>query len=64
MSDDIVGRMMAFENGELTNDEALQLFSELVKTGMAWELQGAYERTAYDLIGRGILAEDGEILGY
>ena len=64
MSEDIVGRMTAFENGDLTNDEALELFSELVKTGIAWELQGAYGRTAGDLIARGILTEDGEILGY
>jgi hypothetical protein len=64
MSEDIVGRMMAFEDGDLTNDEALELFSELVKNGMAWELQGAYGRTAGDLIARGVLAEDGEILGY
>lgn len=58
---DIVGRMMAFENGELDDDKALELFSELVKTGMAWQLQGAYGRTAGDLIARGILTEDGDI---
>jgi hypothetical protein len=59
---DIVGRMIAFENGELSNGEALELFGELVKTGMAWELQGAYGRTAGDLIGRGFLTEEGDIV--
>jgi hypothetical protein len=58
---DLVGRMMAFEEGELSNDEALKLFSELVKTGVAWELQGAYGRVAGDLIARGVLTEDGDI---
>lgn len=62
MSDDIVGRMTAFENGALSNDEALELFSELVKSGMAWQLQGAYGRTAGDLIGRGFLTEEGDIV--
>jgi hypothetical protein len=61
---DLVGRMMAFEEGELSNDEALELFSELVKTGVAWELQGAYGRVAGDLIARGVLTEGGEILGH
>ena len=62
MSEDIVGRMMQFENGELSNDEALELFSELVKTGMAWQLQGSYGRTAGDLIARGVLTEEGDVV--
>jgi hypothetical protein len=59
---DIVGRMTAFENGELSDDQALELFGELVKSGMAWQLQGAYGRTAGDLIARGLLTEDGEVV--
>jgi hypothetical protein len=55
---DLVGRMMAFESGELTDDKALDLFSELVKSGMAWQLEGAYGRVAGDLIARGIKEGD------
>jgi hypothetical protein len=62
MSGDIVGRMVAFENGELSNDEALDLFGELIKTGMAWQLQGSYGRTAGDLIERGIITPEGEVV--
>jgi hypothetical protein len=59
---DIVGRMTAFENGELDDDQALELFGELIKSGMAWQLQGAYGRTAGDLIARGIITPEGEVV--
>lgn len=60
--DDLVGRMMAFEAGELDNDESLKLFGELVKSGMAWQLQGAYGRVAGELISRGVLTAEGDIV--
>jgi len=59
--DDMVGRMVAFESGQLTNPEALELFSELIKSGMVWALQGAYGRTAGDLIERGVITADGDL---
>lgn len=45
-----IDRLMAFENDELGHDEVISLFQELVDTGMAWELQGFYGRTAKHLI--------------
>lgn len=45
-----IDRLMAFENDELEHDEVISLFQELVDTGMAWELQGFYGRTAKHLI--------------
>ncbi len=59
---DSVGYIMAFEDGELNDVKALELFSHLIKTGQAWTLQGHYGRTAKQLIDGGYISKDGEIL--
>ena len=58
----LVGGIIAFENGELNDEKALELFSLLIKTGQAWTLQGHYGRTAKRLINGGYISETGEIL--
>jgi hypothetical protein len=57
----LVNYTVAYEVGELDADKVLELFAYLVKTGLAWELQGHYGRTAAALIEQGIITEDGEI---
>lgn len=47
--------MMAFESGELDEDGIVALFQHLVNTGMAWQLQGFYGRTAMSLIDAGLV---------
>ena len=37
---DTVGLIMAFESGELSEEETLQLFQHLLNTGRVWQLQG------------------------
>ncbi len=59
---DLVGHIIEFENGELNDEDALKLFSHLIKTGLAWTLQGCYGRAATALIDNGHISEDGEIL--
>ena len=49
-STDIVGKIMAFEHGELTNEEVYTLFQFLLDSGMIHSLQGSYQRMAEDLI--------------
>ena len=51
-----------YENGELDEIQSLILFSELVKSGLAWQLQGSYSRTAQALIEGGFLEFDGTII--
>ena len=51
-----------YENGELDEIQSLILFSELVKSGLAWQLQGHYGRTAKALIEGGFLEFDGTII--
>ncbi len=59
---DTVGYIMDFENGDMGDKRALELFSHLIKTGQAWTLQGSYGRAAKQLIDNGHISEDGEIL--
>lgn len=48
-------KIIAYEAGELGEDETLELFAELVRTGLAWRLQGHYGRTAASLIDAGLI---------
>jgi hypothetical protein len=52
---DEVGAIIAFEQGELGEQESLELFQHLVDNGHAWQLQGSYGRTANDLIEAGLI---------
>jgi len=49
-STDIVGKIAAFEQGELTNEEVYGLFQFLLDSGMIHSLQGSYQRMAEDLL--------------
>ena len=40
----------------------VELFSELIKSGLAWSLQGCYGRTAMALISAKVISKKGEIL--
>ncbi len=59
---DVVGAIIEYESGDLSDEGKLKLFSELVKNGTAWSLQGHYGRTASALINAGYLSDTGEIL--
>jgi hypothetical protein len=48
-------KLIAYEEGTLTDDEFLSLFQELVDSGLAWQLQGHYGRTANYLIQEGFI---------
>ena len=54
-STDIVGQIMAFEQGELDNDEVYSLFQFLLDSGMIYSLQGSYQRMAEDLLLAGVI---------
>ena len=46
--------IIAYENGEVTGIEELAAgFQELIDSGLAWQLQGSYGRTAQHLIENG-----------
>ena len=49
-----VAKIIAFENGELSEQEVIDLFQELIDTGIVWSLQGSYGRVAAKLIDAGL----------
>lgn len=54
MTQDIpIDKIIAYEQGELSYEDTIDLFQDLVYTGLAWELQGSYGRTAQALIDAG-----------
>lgn len=57
----MVDKIIAYESGEMTPAEMVYFFADLVRSGMAWSLQGHYGRTASQLIEVGILFKDGDI---
>lgn len=59
---DLVDQIMEYEMGMLSDPETLEMFSEMVRSGTAWSLQGHYGRTATSLIEDGWLNRDGDIL--
>lgn len=56
---DTLGRIMDYESGQLDEDDAIQLFQDLIDSGLAWKLQGNYGRTAQRLIEAGLCRADG-----
>jgi hypothetical protein len=57
-----VDLIMAYECDEISEENALKLFSALIKSGECWTLQGHYGRTANALIENEIINSKGEIL--
>ncbi len=54
-STDIVGKIMAFEQGNLDNEEVYSLFQFLLDSGMIHSLQGSYQRMAEELLLAGMI---------
>jgi hypothetical protein len=48
-----VDKIIAYEGREMSDEDMVEFFQELVDTGMAWTLQGHYGRTAMALIEAG-----------
>jgi hypothetical protein len=59
---DLVQALMDFEEGNLTPEDSIYLFSQLIKTGTVHKLQGRYGRIAAHLVEQGFLDPEGNIL--
>jgi hypothetical protein len=51
----LVDRLIAYEEGQLNEDEEIALFQHLIDTGTCWQLQGHYHRVAATLIEAGLI---------
>lgn len=49
-----IDTLLAFENGELDQDAAVNFIQDGIDTGWVWKLQGFYGRTATALINAGL----------
>lgn len=56
---DLVDKIIAWEGGEMDNEQTVAFFQELIDNGMAWTLQGCYGRTATNLIAAGLCTGKG-----
>jgi len=61
---ELMDRIIAYEEGNIDEVGILLLFAELIKSGMAWSLQGHYGRTAKALIDAEYISEDGQTIFY
>lgn len=61
---DMVGMIIEYENGDLSDGDTLEFFAALVASGLAWSLQGHYGRMAVSLIDGGLITPDGEVTEY
>ena len=51
---DVASFCIEFETGLLNETQIIEGFQQLIDSGYAWELQGAYGRTAVALIAAGL----------
>lgn len=51
-----VDKIMAYEGGEMSERDMVGFFQELINSGLCWQLQGHYGRTATALIEAGLCA--------
>ena len=48
-------QIIAFENGELDDDQIVTLFQELCDSGLIYDLQGSYQQIAQQLVNEGLI---------
>jgi hypothetical protein len=57
---DLTSKLVAYEEGHLSDEDTIKLFQHLVDTELAWSLQGFYGRTAAVLIEKGYITNKKE----
>lgn len=53
----MLNQVIAYEQGELDEEGIIDMFQQLINSGLAWEMQGSYGRTAKALIDAGYCME-------
>ena len=60
---DFVGDIMAYEGGEMSEEDAIKMFQKLVDSGDVWRLQGSYGRTAMAMLEAGVIKKPKKVGG-
>ena len=55
---DLVDKIIAFESGEMEDEEIIDFFQETINDGTVQHLQGSYGRLASDLIDSGLCSSN------
>ena len=50
----MINDIIAYESGEMEEEEIVDFFQRLINNGLAWSLQGSYGRMAMRLIEDGL----------
>lgn len=50
----MINDIIAYESGEMQDEEVIDFFQRLIDSGMAWSLQGSYGRMAMRLVEDGL----------
>ena len=53
----MIEQITRYENGNMTEEEIIIFFQELINSELAWKLQGHYGRTAMSLIEENLCVE-------
>jgi hypothetical protein len=51
----LVDQLIAYEEGQITEDEEIALFQHLIDTGTCWHLSGHYQCVGATLIEAGVI---------
>ena len=62
MNQEVINKIIRYENGDMDQDEIIDLFNLLVETNALQHLQGHYHRTAVALMDAGLLTLVDELL--
>jgi hypothetical protein len=52
---DTIARIIEYEQGELNDDEVIELFTDLLNSGLVYSLQGHYQRQCQLLLAAGLI---------
>jgi hypothetical protein len=54
MGNEVVDKIIRYENDEMSEEETISFFQELIDSGLCWKLQGHYGRVATTFIEEGV----------
>lgn len=54
ISDSLVEKIISYEQGDMKQEDVINLFQDLITSGLVWKFQGSYGRIATQLIDLGL----------